>query len=308
MTPAILPAQGRKGTHLAVNIAAAALVVSLLTGAWWITAPFRAGAQAAVGLERVKGATWRPQLGEPIFIAVMGSDARSGTPDARGGCDSIHIVAINPTVKAGTILNFPRDSYLPSPGGGRRKVTDICRVAGFEAVVQILRSETGIPIQFLARTEFVHFQALVNELGGIDVDVPYPMNDAASGAHFQPGPLHMDGGSALAFTRNRKDTPKGDFSRTDNQGLLLLAALRKFRAEASDPHRLLDYIRVARRHVSLAIPISDLIKMGLVALEVDPANVRNLTIGGSTGGADGASVVFLEPGDIYQRVRDDALY
>jgi hypothetical protein len=88
----------------------------------------------------------------------------------------------------------------------------------------------------------------------------------------------------------------------------MLATLRKFRAEASDPHRLLDYVRVARRHIRITVPLTDLVKMGMLAVDVDPANVRNLTLGGSTGSAGGASVVFLAPGDTYSRVRDDAIY
>lgn len=310
VNPAILPARRRfRRLRKAAAIAGVALLSVLSAGTWWMSAPWSAEAQeTAVGIHRVHGATWKPELGQPLFLAVMGSDARSGPPEAGGGCDSVHILAINPQTKGGTILNFPRDSYLPAPGGASRKITDTCRTAGFEPVIQILRSTTGINIQFYARTEFSHFMALIDELGGIDVEVPYPMNDSFSGARFGQGLLHMNGGQALAFTRNRHDTPKGDFSRTENQGLLMIAALRKFRTEASDPHRLLDYVRVARRHVRLTIPITDLVKMGLLAVDVDPANIQNLTIPGSTGGAGGASVVFLAPGDIYQRVRDDAIY
>lgn len=308
MSTAILPTfRSRSPARTLAAVVAVALLAGLAVGAWWVTAPFRAGAQE-VGLHRVHGASWKPELGQPLFIAVIGSDARTGPPETGGGCDSIHIVGINPQAKGGTILNFPRDSYLPSPGGGSRKITDTCRVSGFEGAVGVLRSATGIPIQFYARTEFSHFQRLIDELGGVDVDVPYAMNDSFSGARFNQGVVHMNGGQALAFTRNRHDTPKGDFSRTENQGALMLATLSKFRAEATDPHRFLDYVRSARRNVRITVPLTDLIKMGMLALDVDPANIRNLTLSGSTGAANGASVVFLAPGDIYSRVRDDAIY
>lgn len=304
---------GRIGMLNKVRTGPVALAVAflfVLSITWWITAPFRASAQSpapAVGIHRLKGATWRPELGQPLFIAVMGSDARSGPPDAGGHCDAIHVVAINPQAKAGTILNFPRDSYLPSPTGGSRKITDTCATAGFESAIEILKRETGINIQYYARTEFSNFMALIDELGGIDVDVPYAMSDAASGARFAAGRIHMSGGQALAFTRNRKDTPNGDFSRTDNHGILMIAALQKLRAEAGDPHRILDYLRSARRHVKITVPLTDLIKMALLAIEVDPGALRNQTIPGSTGSAGDASVVFLAPGDIYRKVRDDGI-
>ena len=44
---------------------------------------------------------------------------------------------------------------------------------------------------------------MVDELGGINIDVPVPMNDPLSGAVFPAGTVRMDGGAALAFARNR---------------------------------------------------------------------------------------------------------
>jgi len=51
-----------------------------------------------------------------------------------------------------------------------------------------------------------------------------------------------------------------------------------------------------------------MIKLGLVARDVDPAAIKNITMPGGTGSAGGASVVFLSPGDTYARVRDDAVH
>ncbi len=264
-----------------------------------------------IAIHKVAGAQWRPEIGQPLFIAVLGSDTRSGPPSGGGGrCDAIHIVAINPAAKAGTVLNFPRDSYVEVAGRGADKINAACVVGGGAGVmVETLKKLTGIPIQYYAITEFTHFRSFIDELGGIDVDVPYEMRDVPySGANFNKGTQRMDGGQALAFTRNRHDTPKGDFSRTENQGLFILAALKKFRAEATDPHRIFDYVKAARRHADISIPVPELIKLALLAREIDPASLRSVTLNGSTGAAGGASVVFLQSGDTYDRVRDDAIF
>lgn len=307
MSDLILPARaGRRTRKLGAIwtwLVAALLLGSLLSVGVGLSVLAQEPTSGAVGIHKVQGASWAPGMNQPLFIGVLGSDARSGPPNAGGGCDAIHIVAINPQLKAGTILNFPRDSYL-----GGRKLTDICRQSGFEAAIQVLKGYTGIPIQYYVRTEFSHFRALIDELGGIDVNVPYAMNDPDSGAVFGQGPIHLNGAGALAFTRNRKHTPNGDFSRTDNQGLLIMAALVKFRADVSEPHRILDYIRAGRRHVSPSIPVIDLMRMAFIAREIDPIAIRNHTIGGSTGSAGGASVVFPAPADAFDRVRDDAIY
>jgi LCP family protein required for cell wall assembly len=301
MSADILPPPRRLRT--AVRVLGLCLAVVLAATAWWASAPFRgsASSQAAVGIHKVQGATWRPEIGQPLFIAVLGSDTRSGPPGGSGRCDAIHIVSINPQQKAGAIINIPRDTWVGS------KINDRC-VGGPDGMVNALKSLTGINIQYYVTTEFSHFMKFIDEVGGVTVNVPYAMNDAPSGARFAAGPMHMLGGHVLAFSRNRKDTPKGDFSRSFNQGSVLLAGLAKFRAESADPGRILDYIRAAQRNIRFSVPLGDAVKLALLAREIDPANVRNIEPIGRTGAVGAASVVFLEPGDTFQRVKDDGVY
>ena len=306
-TPAavdILPPPRRVGT--ALRVLGILLVVLVTAAGWWMSAPFRGSARsqtAAVGIHKVQGATWRPETGQTLFVAVLGSDIRNGPPGGGGGrCDAIHVLAINPQAKAGTILDIARDTWVGS------KINDRC-LGGPDGMVNALKSLTGIPIQYYVTTEFSHFMKLIDELGGLDINVPYAMHDpVGSGANFGAGPRHMLGGDVLAFSRNRHDTPKGDFSRSFNQGEVMLAGHRKFRAETADPGRILDYLRAAQRNVRFSIPMGDAIKLALLARDIDPANIRNIQVPGRTGSVGAASVVFLEPGDTFQRVKDDGIY
>ena len=299
----ILPPPRRFRTTL--RVVALSLVVLVAAAGWWTSAPFRGSATsqtAAVGIHKVQGATWRPETGQPLFVAVLGSDIRNGAPGGGGGrCDAVHILSINPQAKAGTILDIARDTWVGS------KINDRC-LGGPDGMVNALKSLTGIPIQYYAMTEFSHFMKFIDEVGGLEVNVPYAMNDAASGARFSAGPRRMAGGEVLAFSRNRKDAPKGDFSRTFNQGEVMLAGHRKFRADTADPGRIIDYMRAAQRHVKVSVPMGDAIKLALLARDIDPANIRNVQVPGRTGSVGAASVVFLEPGDTFQRVKDDGIY
>lgn len=290
----------------ALAIVFASITGSLTFGSWSAEAQ---SPSPAVGIHKVKDATWRPELGQPLFIAVMGSDIRNGPPGGPGGrCDALHVVAINPTQKAGSVIDIPRDSWVEVPGRGMQRINTGCFYGGPELQVEVLKRVTGMPIQYYVTTEFSHFVAFIDELGGVDVNVPYPMNDPPSGAFFSAGVQHLAGAPSLAFNRNRKDTPNGDFSRTENQGIFIIAALAKFRNEAGDPHRIFDYIKATRRHVKSTVPLNEMIRLALLAREIDPVNVRNLPVGGSTGMAGAASVVFMSPGDIFVRVRDDGIY
>lgn len=298
---------------IALKLTALGLGCLTAFASWWLSTPWRAGAQTptptAIGIHKVKDAVWRPDLGQPLFIATLGSDIRNGSPGGPGGrCDALHIIAINPQAKAGSVIDIPRDSYVDVPGHGMQRINTGCFFGGTDFQVEVLKRVTGIPIQYYVTTEFSHFMRFIDELGGIDINVPYPMNDPPSAAFFNAGMQHMNGGQALAFNRNRKNTPNGDFSRTENQGAFIIQSLAKFRADTADPHRIFDYIRVARRHMKITVPLPEIMRLALLARDIDPANVRNLPVGGSTGKAGEASVVFMNPGDIFDRVRDDAIY
>ncbi|MCA1839548.1 MAG: LCP family protein [Actinobacteria bacterium] len=309
----IIAARTRR--HPIIRAVGSFAAICLMATLWWASAPFRGTASSAtpttaLAIHKVQGTSWHPGTNQPVFILVLGSDTRNGPPETdHGRCDAIHILAINPQQKAGSIIDIPRDSYMTIPGHGQDRINTACYYGGPEGMVQLIKTLSGIQVQYYVLTEFSNFMALINEVGGVDVNVPYAMHDpVGSGANFEPGVQHLDGGNSLAFCRNRHATPKSDFSRTDNQGQFMLAAFAKFKKEAVDQHRIFDYIKAAERHTKINVPVGDLINLALLAEEIDPANIKNLPLEGAIGRAGAASVVFLDPRDVFTRVKDDGIY
>jgi LCP family protein required for cell wall assembly len=250
-----------------------------------------------------------PTTVNPLFVLVIGSDIRSGSP-LGGRADSLHIVAINTKTGAGTVVGIPRDSWVPIVGGPTEKINASLVIGGPQAVVATVTRLTGIHFHYWALTEFSHFRRLVDALGGVVVRVPYDMHDQPySGANFVAGVRHMNGAESLAFARNRHDTPNGDFSRSENQGRLLVAGLAKFRMDAPSPLRLAKYLAMFRSEVLSDVPATELFSLALIARRIDPSKVRNLVLPGGTGDVGGASVVFLSPeaNDIFNRIKDDGV-
>jgi LCP family protein required for cell wall assembly len=257
-----------------------------------------------VSLVHVKGNALfpTPQPGM-TFIGLIGSDAPTGTPDVGGGCDAIHIIAINSGTKAVTILNFPRDSFI-----GGRKITDICRSGGFDVGIATLRQLTGIPIQFYAHTNFSNFMPLIDAVGGLDIHVYQSMhNPADTGTHFEPGDYHMLGGDTLAFSRDRYNTPGGDFGRSNDQSQIFISAFRKYHRQSLDMRYIFDLIRTGRQRAAFNAPLPDIIRLALIARQLDPANVKSCTMSGFGQTIGGASVVVLNGGDsaIWSQVAKD---
>ncbi len=284
-------------------------------------APFGGGAAEpppSRGLAAPNGKPWAAPIpftsNEPvpdklIFILAAGSDARPGEDMLRTRADSIHLLGVNPATGQGTLLGFPRDSWVEIPGHGRGKINNALALGGPDLLAATVRRLTGLPVDYYVITGFRGLQAMVDDLGGVDVLVNRRMNDRNSGARFERGWHHMTGGQALAFSRNRTDVPEGDLSRSENQGLIILSALAKMRAEVADDGGIARWIGVLLKHVKLNVPVTRLPNLGAAARRLDPSRVKNVVAPGRLGFTARQSVVFLttEAAKIFQDLRDDAV-
>jgi LCP family protein required for cell wall assembly len=230
-----------------------------------------------------------------VFVLVVGSDARPGQDPLRSRADSIHLLAADPGSGQGTVLGFPRDALVDIPGHGRRKINDSLALGGPDLAAATVRQLTGLPVHYYAVVGMDGFRHLVDDMGGFDVPVPYRMDDRSSGARFEAGWHRMGGDGALAFARNRKDTPHGDLSRSLNQGTLILSGLARMRATVADDGGVMGWVGVLLRHVHLDVPLGEIPRLAALARRLDPERVTNVVAPGAPGWSGGASVVHLDP-------------
>ena len=282
-------------------------VIVLALGVGCISPSVAYRGEASMEIVKVDESRFIPTPGEPVFVLVMGQDARPGQSQSRG--DALHVIGINPEAGQATILNIPRDTWVNIPGRGMDKINAANYYGGPLLQARVVSALVGVDISVVLTTGFDGLADMVDELGGINVDVPVAMNDKASGAVFPAGTVRMDGGAALAFTRNR-NLAGGDFTRTHDQGILILAGLDKLRDSTPTATNTLKWMGVLARHVRFeGIGLGDLYRLGRLALSIDPANVRNITMPGTTGSAASQSVVFVggsAPG-LFADFRDDAI-
>jgi polyisoprenyl-teichoic acid--peptidoglycan teichoic acid transferase len=285
------------------------LVATLVSAAWLV-----------VGLPiPAKGDTWFrivkvPPSGQasftsatpdqPQFFLAVGNDASNR--DDRGGVglgDAIHVIGVNPAAHAATIIDIPRDTSL---GGG--KINAILGTSGLSAMTSAISGFVGVPMKFAMTTNFEDFINMVEDMGGIDLNIDQPMHDPVnSGADFDPGPVHVLGADALKYTRDRHSFSQGDLKRSENQGYLMISALRTIQAKNPGPAGTLSLLANLGSHVQMEnVSLVDLYRLGRLALTIDPANIRNVVI--PVGGGAGTN---LSPGpgidDLFADFRDDAL-
>lgn len=229
--------------------------------------------------------------GSPRLVLVVGSDARPGEDPASTRADSIHLAALDGG-GAGALVGVPRDSWVSVPGVGNRKINASLAIGGPAKLVETFESMSGLTVEGYLLTGFVGFQEMLgNVLGGIRMVIPMVIKDAASGADFDIGEQYLNGPAALALARARKTLPGGDFTRSEHQGLIMIATAQTVRAlgygviprlmEMSEPWLLTD------------LTPAQLLTISAMLVDTDPANIGNVVLPGSPGQVGSASVVFV---------------
>lgn len=152
-------------------------------------------------------------LTEPFYVLVVGSDSREGTvakkgqyADGKGRSDTIMLVRVDPTKYKLTFVTVPRDTQIELDGKPQ-KINESFHQGGIEALKKEIKKLTGVMPDYYLVTTFVNFQKIVDELGGINVNVPIyeSMQDIVTGDNieFDAGEQTLNGAQALVFARDR---------------------------------------------------------------------------------------------------------
>ncbi|MDO8463154.1 MAG: LCP family protein [bacterium] len=167
--------------------------------------------------------------------------------------DTILIASVERDGSHPVLISVPRDLLLPLPDGTFEKANAVHAYAedrdrrGAEALRDALHVALGIDVPHFIRVDFRGFVGLVDELGGVDVDVLHTLDDPSypiAGNEDAPweeryehlvipaGLQHLDGALALKYVRSRsaRGSEGSDFARGRRQQQLL----RAVRAAAQD--------------------------------------------------------------------------
>jgi len=169
-----------------------------------------------------------------VTILVMGLDYRDWEGEGPSRTDSMMLVTMDPVSRTAGMLSIPRDLWVNIPGFGYGKINtayylgELYDLAGGGPglAIQTVQDLIGIDINYYCQIDFAAFENFINEIGGIDVNVPYELTVDPIGPHntvtLPQGIQHLDGPTALAYARNR-ETIGSDFDRADRQQQVVLA-------------------------------------------------------------------------------------
>ncbi|MDQ7093607.1 LCP family protein [Desulfosporosinus sp. PR] len=162
---------------------------------------------------------------QQLTILLLGVDRRPGEKSL-GNTDTIIVVQLNKDKKRISVLSIPRDTQVEVSGFGTQKINAVARLeAGPKATVTKLETLLGCKIDGYVVTNFNEFKTIVDDLGGVTIDVDKNMHYVTGDEHdgvinLQKGIQHLNGDQALQYVRFRRDQ-LGDIQRTMRQQELL---------------------------------------------------------------------------------------
>ncbi|MGW2024235.1 LCP family protein [Streptomyces decoyicus] len=248
-------------------------------------------------MDALAGYAGRPAAGKGTNWLLVGSDSRSTlTPEQRRdlhvGNNQVRntdtIMVLHYGEHGPSLVSLPRDSYVPIPGHGSRKINEAYADGGPKLLTRTVEQATGLRIDRYAEVNFLGFVQVVDALDGVRLCLDKPLRDEKSGADFPAGCQEMNGTQALAFVRARYTDPDGDLGRVKRQRQLLGAVAD----EMASPDVYLDPSRLKR-----------VLDTSLAALTVDDGAdmARVLDMGWSMkqiagGGGTATTVPVMRPG------------
>jgi LCP family protein required for cell wall assembly len=253
-----------------------------------------------------------------LNMLILGSDSRD--PDSTSGSrsDTIILAHIGKDHSSAQMIAIPRDTWLHIPrspdgkhGDTKAKVNASYAWGGVPLMVQTVEEYTRVRLDHVAIIDFAGFQKIVDALGGIDIDVEQNFTSIHPPYRkFTKGTAHMDGATALDYSRQRKQFADGDFARIRHQQQVIKAILDKAASGSllTNPGKLNGFLR----STADAVAVDKSLNIFNTAMDLRGIRSGNLTFltnpTTGTGRVGTESVVFDDPGKaktLYDAVRRD---
>ena len=237
-----------------------------------------------------KSAVWDGRT--DLYVLAIGVDRRPDGGDQNADVIILtHIDLVNHRVSA---VSIPRDLLVEIPGVGVDKINSSYNhgyqarpddpVAGVAKGRDTIEHVFRVPIDYYVLVDFDGFEAVVDAIGGIEVDVPYDIVDdqyptedyGVQTVEFKAGRQHMDGDTALKYVRTRH--ADSDDARRIRQLDVLLAIFEKGKSFHSIT-RADEIIMTVGASVQTNFTLEEQLTLARLGLQLDREDIRLSSLG-----------------------------
>src|SRR5580704_18948698 len=270
-------------------------------------------------------------------ILVYGDDSRKGLDaheqyvlhtgsDQTNNTDTIMLIHLSPGRHEVTVMSIPRDTMVPmyqcgsGPGyAGQQadpaayvQINSLVQAGGPVCLWKTVEQQTGIFINHFIGIGMLGFVKVVNDIGGVNVCVPFNVNNSVSGLNLTMGEHHITGVQALAFWRTREDLGTGsDLQRIQRDQFVSAQVVKGVLSSGllSNPFRLLSVVTDAAAAMTTdgGMSVSDLVGLAESLRHVSSKNVQFITAPNQAWPPNPNRVQFAQPqaGEVFSAIAHD---
>mgnify|MGYP000900401518 CR=1 FL=1 len=244
--------------------------------------------------------------GKRINVLLIGVDG--------GRSDTLMLLSYDPKHKLGNIISVPRDTYFHVEGKDAADLRKINAVYGFkgndggsEGVAKAVSAILGVPVHHYVKLDYEAVEAVVDVVGGIEIDVPFDMNyddpyaDPPLHIHFEAGMQTLNGEEAVEYLRWRKNNGsegQGDLPRIERQQDFVVTLAKK-----AIGLKLPLVIKTVFDYLETDMNLGDMVYLASVGVGVDFSKLDSVTIPGDVGMKNGGSYLFHDPEATYELMK-----
>ena len=230
----------------------------------------------------------------PVTMLLLGVDYRdwvngNGPPLT----DTIILATIDPQKQTAGMLSLPRDLWVDIPGYGYHKINQAFSLGeanhepagGAGLAIKTVESFLDIPIPYYAQVDFNAFIRVVDEIGGVKINVPETIQVDPLGDNntqiLQPGVQTLPGDIALAYVRNR-DTIGSDFDRIQRQQQVILGIYKRLISFEMIPilmNKAPTLYNEVASGVKTNLTLEQSVQLAWLFTQIPQENIQNIFIG-----------------------------
>ena len=227
-----------------------------------------------------------------------------GVDNDAGGSDTNMLMRFDAVNKTVDVVSLPRDTLMSNG----RKLNSSYNNGGTEKLRSNIEDMLGIPVDFYVSVDLKGFIALIDQIGGVDFDVPEDMDydDPYQDLHihFKKGLQHLNGQQAMEvvrFRHNNDNTGYGgqqDLGRIGTQQAFLKTVAQKLMKLENVPAMAETFLK----YVKTDLTLGNLIWLANQALSMGGMDAISFATlpGDGAGWYKGMSVYALDPEQVLE--------
>ena len=220
-----------------------------------------------------------------VNILLLGVDNLSADDNKENmRTDTMMVFSVDPKTKTGFILSIPRDTKVKVEDYNGR-INSAYSLGGIDFTIKAVKSLLNIPIHHFMEVDYQALSKTVDDIGGVEVDVPMDM--IYDDPYAKP-PLHielkqglqiLDGEKSMQFLRFRHGYADQDLGRIKSQQAFMNSVIKKV-LSAESIKQIPNYIDTFYTYVKTDMSLTEVFQTASKFIDIKPYNIKRETLVG----------------------------